>query len=784
MRYNDSLEDLTEAIPLNRVSSVWRLLAVVFGILLLAVAILAVPVILALGLHQLRNARMPAMAPMVGTPAPPPAVISGTMGAGAAGVDLPYPVQQDLQTSDAPAPRTAGTRDAILQKGQLIVSLTGPNGAFPGPVAVAPSGDKMAYFHDVSLYLGPMGAPQIVQGFVFSGRGIRAGQISGTVFTRRGPGGAVISKTVPPAGTSQVPAERPPRGDEGYEPVSWSSDGRFVYCVDPMSSQIGRYDIGTRQYQGLPFSGTSPSASIGADVVFIRSYPRPKVGDPDAQGLLDPTEVVRGDWTTGQVAVLIPAKDITWTDVVRSPDDKRLVLRRQPPSSGQPPHPMIFLWEQGGEPKPLAIPGHVVGPPAWTPDGNGLVYARRAGGTAEADVDLYLWDIPAGRELRLTSGGGFSSPGITAQGMLFFLVANRDSQGRVATLYRASLADLKTAAGQATTPGSDAWPTLIERVTKGAGLTPDMDGSRLTAEVRAKVLGAFNRSYKELFKADPPGSAAAFDRERHNLESLKLTEAAKTHGALLLGVVEGEFLCRQHHGAWDLSAGSLWTASGKPLLPPDSLFAVVVNPFRPLQPSTASPPSLAEILRLAEGRILILANDPAHGQAAAAAKADSDLEKAVALYQQAKGTDADQMLITLAKRHENNYHLALHVAQILFENGRRSALRQVMLAQCALKPNDARKFNYLGLGLLRPGPDDPLDTDADSQRAIDAFKNALRCDLKFGAAYLNLADAYIQVQNLPAAVQCLDRYLELMPNGPYARDARLRLRAWEAKEGG
>jgi hypothetical protein len=76
----------------------------------------------------------------------------------------------------------------------------------------------------------------------------------------------------------------------------------------------------------------------------------------------------------------------------------------------------------------------------------------------------------------------------------------------------------------------------------------------------------------------------------------------------------------------------------------------------------------------------------------------------------------------------------------------------------------AEKYNLLGLALV----------DSDRRRAIEAFKNALRCNLGFGAAYLNLADAYLGAPDGAAAKLCLERYLELFPQGELAADARRR----------
>src|SRR5207248_1178876 len=122
------------------------------------------------------------------------------------------------------------------------------------------------------------------------------------------------------------------------------------------------------------------------------------------------------------------------------------------------------------------------------------------------------------------------------------------------------------------------------------------------------------------------------------------------------------------------------------------------------------------------------------------------------------------------KRHERNLHLALQMGKLLYEEKRLSALQGLIEEHGERLPHDARKFNLLGLALLEGQP----------RQAVDAFKNALRCDLRFEPAYLNLAQAY-QLANEPqSARMCLQRYLALMPDGDYAADARRRLAAVDA----
>src|SRR5262249_10141163 len=137
------------------------------------------------------------------------------------------------------------------------------------------------------------------------------------------------------------------------------------------------------------------------------------------------------------------------------------------------------------------------------------------------------------------------------------------------------------------------------------------------------------------------------------------------------------------------------------------------------------------------------------------------------LLKQNKGEEADRVLLTITKRkrHEPNYQLVLHIGKLLYEHNRLAALRQLIERQCELPPMAARKFNLLGLAYLETEP----------RQAVDAFKNALRCNLYFEPGYLNLAQAYQKLEDREAARQCLLRYLRLLPDGDLAADAGMRL---------
>jgi predicted Zn-dependent protease len=164
---------------------------------------------------------------------------------------------------------------------------------------------------------------------------------------------------------------------------------------------------------------------------------------------------------------------------------------------------------------------------------------------------------------------------------------------------------------------------------------------------------------------------------------------------------------------------------------------------------------------------MILTNDPAAASAIVAELTDPELSRAVELLQQGKAEPAEQTFQSLLKRHEQNLHLALQIGKLLYEAKRLPALQKLMEDQCDRLPRDPRKFNLLGLALLESEP----------RQAVDAFKNALRCDLRFEPAYLNLAQAYQLTNDPQSARMCLERYLAFIPGGVYAADARRRLAA-------
>jgi hypothetical protein len=315
---------------------------------------------------------------------------------------------------------------------------------------------------------------------------------------------------------------------------------------------------------------------------------------------------------------------------------------------------------------------------------------------------------------------------------------------------------------------------LAGAVLKEAGAPAD--GKGLNPEALKKAADAFAKLHREKFKTDPPATAAGLDRQRREVEALDLAAPARAQVLLVLGAVEGEFLRAQQKG-------SAWHAGKEPSAPGAAVagenpFGFAFNPFRPPAKDKGAkdqgPQSLAEVLYRAGGRPLVLATDPAAVQEALGKLVDPDLARGTDLLKANKGDEADGVLLGMMKRHAGNHFLTVQVATQLQKHGRTAALASLLkpqLDQLELLgvglPRDARLYNLLGVAAL----------DVDVNKAVMAFHDALRCDLKYGPAYLNLAQAYRQANKLQESRLCLRRYLKLFPKGELADDARRRLTA-------
>jgi tetratricopeptide (TPR) repeat protein len=379
-------------------------------------------------------------------------------------------------------------------------------------------------------------------------------------------------------------------------------------------------------------------------------------------------------------------------------------------------------------------------------------------------------DPATGREAPLTVGGLFSSPTVSRAGDLFCLAHSLgEAGGERAELFRVARDKARDFAAKhrPARPGARAWAALTAAALQEAGLPADARVSSLDEEKVKKLAAAFTANYRKHLPGDPPDSAADFDRLRTGARALNLPPAERRRVALVLGAAEGDYLCRKHRARWALAK-----PDGPELADPKvhDLFRQVINPLsdyfgEDLDDLDAEGgfDTLALALSRAEGRPLVLAHDSALRTHVAAA--DPDLARGVALLKEGQGDEADRVLLEMTKRHAGNYHLALHVGALLSDNGRGGALRTLAGRLDADTLKDARVYNLVGVSLL----------DGDPKKAVTAFRNALRCNLYFGPAYFNLAQACEKQGDVAAARLCLRRYLKLLAYGPLADDARRRL---------
>jgi hypothetical protein len=793
MRDDDRWEELPEAVPLYRVAPLWRLLAIiaVIGMAVLLFAVLILGIVL---VHMAE--RTVALPP---PPLPPAVTVIGggrpslTDDAQADAQNLPYPMTADLAEGDPyepaqenrpPTARPQPTaRERFLDQGTDLWKVKGP---LTDHLVISPDGESTASIVRGTLTAGLIGSQRQIVGTVIQ---------PVPVPVTPGRGGRMIY-TRPMVAYAETNLQL-------LGPPSWTPDNRFVYCADARG-HLRRYNLhsggseGQADSQVLAFEGESPALlpSDPEKLVFVRSQPKPKPDVPGMPPTRDVTEVVLGDLNTKEVRVLVPASPSTWRYLAASPDGKRLALVSDRGHEGKPSHHLrVFVLDlAGGEPKPLTPPASQAGPVCWAADSQALIYARSQD-PLPADywehepegpngaLDLYQWDLATNQETRLSRGGGCFSPSMSSNADLYYLAVQETGSGLL--LRRVPLAAARKFAAsepQAIARDAAAWTGLLNDVLEDSKVGANLDRTALTPDVVARLAETFNKLYRERFQAEPPSTLKGFDRQRRELQTLSLSSSVQPALTLILGVLEGEYLVQHHKARWHLTKG--------PLLPSDkaaaestveSPFGYVTNPIAAVsawarqsvqlearnRKGAARDDSLLGLLRRAEGRTLVLTNDAAAGQAAVAGQTDPDLGRASELLQQGQGEQAEQLFENLLKRHEHNLHLALQIGRLLYEGKRMTALQRLMEQQCERLPRDARTFNLLGLALLEAQP----------RPAAEAFKNALRCDLHFGPAYLNLAHAY-QLANEPhSARMCLERYLALMPDGIYAADARRRLAA-------
>jgi tetratricopeptide (TPR) repeat protein len=583
--------------------------------------------------------------------------------------------------------------------------------------------------------------------------------------------------------------------------AGWSADGTLVSWVTD-GGRLATYRISDGTVLRTTVTAGEAALVTGTDrAVAVRSRPQTKLEAAGSRPAPDLTSVELIDPANpGANRVLIPPGAADWHDPVVSPDGKRLaVVSNRGHEAAHPGRWRVWVLDlPGGEPKAVSPAAEQVEGLCWAPEGKSLLYARsqeppppdhlpgrRRG--AFASCDLFELDPATGQETRLSRGGGFASPSVTLKDgpkdcdLCFLMEGHHEGGDVTVSLLRMSLQAAREFAREHTPDAARTakqWSELATRLLQEAGVRADADGASLTPESLKKLGDAFARIYADHFKSDQPTTAAGLDAQRREAQRLDLPAREQAALVLVLGAVEGEYLRRRPEGTrWSLGKGPLQTAESAALA--ENLFGCAFNPFRPLraEKKPAGPQSLAEALYRAAGRPLVLSNDPKAANEALDRLVDPDLARGTELLAQKKGEQADALLLALLKRHERNARLALHVGELLYAHGHTAALASWgdQAKPGDLLPRDARSYNLLGVALL----------PAQAHEAVAAFRKALACDLKYGPAYLNLAEAYQRLGQPQEARMCLRRYLKLMPDGELAADARQRLaRADDAPEAG
>ncbi len=687
-----------------------------------------------------------------------------------------YPTRQDLRppgTFPVPGDAEADPEDPQKSPRQEFRALAErepawrSNGAdVPERVVVSADGTNMAFVGAEGLMVGPVGGPNPVDQDVAVGLPVRRG---------RGMGG------MPMLAPAAAQPGRPHNADARAAVSGWSPDGQVIAWVgeNGRPSQHDMRTKGTTQYE---FKADALLALSGVDdrQIVVTREPRPKVeGLAGAAGRdLTTVKVLPAPGANQAPTVLAGPEPSRWESPALSPDGRRLAIVSD--RGEKPGRWRVWLLSTENREKAEAVtpPAELYEGLCWAPDGKELVYARstspapadHAPGMAKDACDLYALDIGTKQETRLSRGGGFTSPSVTKDGELYFLSRPQPANGAGSVLllkmplkaaHEWAEAQEKQRRGRAKD-----WNELADAALKKAGgATPDAGNLKKIAE-------AFAAAYKEKFGGEAPATADALDWQRREVAGLDLAPAEQERLRLVLGAVEGEYLIgRQKGSAWHTTKDQ---AVGPTPLKGENAFGYAYNPFRPLRASEKedSPQSLAEVLYRAEGRDIVLCNDPAAANEALAKRVDPDRARGSALLQRGNDDEADRVLLALVKRHEGNQYLAVEVGTLLYRHGRTKALAELIKPLRAQLDaggqglaRDPRLYNLLGVAAL----------EGDPHGAIVAFQDALRCDLNYGPAYLNLADAHEKAGRVADARLCLRRYLKLFPDGEWADDARRRL---------
>ena len=745
------------------VAPAWRFVGL--ASLVVIALLLFLVIVLAITLAQQGTAPYPAPPMAVAAPAVPvPAMPDAPDEDNVPGAALPYPTAQDLSPpgtfpvpgEEADARPSPSPRAEFLRNAQVLWSSA--DGLPVGGALVSPDGALMALHDGGRLIAGPVGAARPVdENNPWANAGVMG-----------------------PAGVLPVPSPASRSRDVRPALGGWSAEGNRLYWTDG-AGRVVVYDgkSGRLNRTTLRAEAVVPVPGKG-QLVLVKARPRAKVEGAPAPR--DATEVVLVNEGDGTVArTLVRDDKAVWRAPAVSPDGKQILLVSNRGHEGEKPTRWrVFLAELALDArkaplKPLTQAAERIDAARWTPDGKTVIVARApsplpadhrqpAGG--QTACDLFALDLGSGQEMRLTRGGGFTAPTVSDDGDLGFLVETPQQGGTFAQLVRMSMKGVREFLRDeeaATAKAAERWKAVLNDVAVVTDPTP---------EAMRALDETFRKAYAAHFKQDAPTTAAGLDALRREVSALDLPPAARPRWELVLGAVEGEYLRRRNDGgAWHLTRG--------PLRPPrlvtgDNPFGFAYNPFRPLAREPLSV-SLAEVVVRAAGRAPVLGNDPAAATAALATMGDANLDRLEKLLQgNFNGDDVDRQAHELGQRYQRNYEVILRLGRLLHRHGRVDALRKLSARYAAAPPADARLYNLLGVALL----------SAEPPASIKSFQDALRCDLRYGPAYLNLAQAYQETGQHAYARSCLRHYLRKWPDGDHADDARRRLATLGDETGG
>lgn len=824
----DNLSTLPQAIPLRSVSPLWRMLAILAFLGLVVASAVAVVLGLAAWSDSRSNIFMTGTVPLTAgvqmfTDDPdaeplPPGMLPGGFPPDQiepGGPDsrnpsgLPYPIKADLADVGKAGPSLPSTpsRDTAARRFLLLGAdaWKSRRGLDAEYVTIFPDG---AYFAATSQ--GKLTTWTVSEGSSFeptvtdldSSMGVTGGGGTGAALE-----GVPHSPAGAPGGPGSGPGDGTPRAAPIFPLVlgepSWQRDPPLIHFppVILFSASDGRmrcYNAaggpGERKVSTLSFTGELPTLLGWDRLLFVRLRSGPKADHVGDTVLPDPAEIVERHLATGKERIVVPASRCVWRHLALNPEGTQVagVSNRDDAGLAGPTWRVFDLDLASGALKPVSPAMEQLGPVCWTPDGKALVYARaqkpapgdhweQGPASRFATLDLFHLDLSTGREVRLTRGGGFSSPNVTMHGQLYYLTGRSDDPKVRVQLRKMPLqAALDFAAREGEPPArtAAAWRALVEKALRDAGLAADATGEKLTPDRLGLLAEAFARQYHEVFKSTPPPGLDGLDQLAREIASLDLLPAEQPPFRLVLGAVVGSYLKQEHAASWKLTAAPLVAATTRPDEDArESPFAQVFNPFalpfekltiRAGKAGSERPWSFRDdVLSRKRGRVLVLSNQTGNKDELLRDMADPDLQRGEELLREGKFDEGEVLLRDLLQKapHKDNETLALHVGQVLYVHQRYTALNNLMKHWTQKQPYDARRFNLLGLALLEVGP----------ANAVNAFRSALRCDLRYGPAYLNLAMAYQKLNQTGQAMECLERYLYLFPDGPLARDAHRRL---------